>query len=102
MDDIQEKAQKIVLSYLDTTKTYKLKSGMFKIEDSLSLKEDVLPFSIEGEKFLHEATLLTLLQESGSQVIFYSDFLSKGTKDSISILNQVYQLLFYQYHVLVY
>jgi hypothetical protein len=40
MDDIQEKAQKIVLSYLDTTKTYKLKSGMFKIEDSLSLKED--------------------------------------------------------------
>lgn len=40
MEDIQEKAQKIVLTYLDTTKTYKLKSGMFKIEDSLSLNED--------------------------------------------------------------
>jgi ferredoxin len=35
--------------------------------------------------------VLTLLQESGSQVIFYSDFISKGTKDSISILNQIYQ-----------
>ena len=58
---------------------------------NVELKENVLPFKIEGEKFLHEATLLTLLQESGSQVIFYSDFLSKGTKDSISILNQVYQ-----------
>ena len=40
MEEIQEKAQKIVLTYLDTTKTYKLKSGMFKIEDSLSLNED--------------------------------------------------------------
>jgi len=57
----------------------------------IDLKENVLPFKIEGEKFLHEATLLTLLQESGSQVVFYTDFLSKGTKDSISILNQVYQ-----------
>lgn len=58
---------------------------------SFSLKENILPFKIEGEKFLHEATLLTILQESGSQVVFYTDFLSKGTKDSISILNQIYQ-----------
>ncbi len=57
----------------------------------VKLKEHILPFKIEGEKFLHEATLLTLLQESGSQVVFYTDFLSKGTKDSISILNQIYQ-----------
>ena len=40
---------------------------------------------------MHEQSLLTLLQESGSQVIFYTDFLSKGTKDSIHILNQIYQ-----------
>ncbi len=58
---------------------------------SIKLKEKILPFKIEGEKFLHETTLLTLLQESGSQIIFYTDFLSKGTKDSISILNQIYQ-----------
>ncbi len=57
----------------------------------VELKENVLPFKIEGEKFLHEATLLTILQESGSQVVFYTDFLSKGTKDCISILNQTYQ-----------
>ena len=37
-----------------------------------------MPFAIEGEKFLHEASLLTLLQLSSSQVIFYSDFISKG------------------------
>lgn len=58
---------------------------------TLTLKENVLPLAIEGEKFLHEQSLLTLLQESGSQVVFYTDFLSKGTKDSIHILNQIYQ-----------
>lgn len=57
----------------------------------MPLKEGVLPLLIEGEKFLHEQSLLTLLQESGSQVVFYTDFLSKGTKDSIHILNQIYQ-----------
>lgn len=60
-------------------------------ELSVSIKENVLPFSIEGEKFLHEGTFLTLLQESGSQVIFYSDFLSKGSKEAITVLNEIYQ-----------
>lgn len=40
VEEIQEKAQSIMLTYLDTTKTYKLKTGIFKIEDSLSLKSD--------------------------------------------------------------
>ncbi|EDZ62882.1 protein containing 4Fe-4S binding domain [Sulfurimonas gotlandica GD1] len=58
---------------------------------NVSLKENVLPFAVEGEKFLHEGTFLTILQESGSQLIFYSDFISKGSGDAISILNQIYQ-----------
>ena len=57
----------------------------------ISLKENVLPFAVEGEKFLHESSLLTLLQLSGSQAIFYSDFISKGTGDVIRILNDIYQ-----------
>ena len=57
---------------------------------NIETKENVLPFCIDGEKFLHESTLLTLIQESGSQVIFYSDFLSKGTKDTIQILNDIF------------
>jgi hypothetical protein len=40
IEEVQNKAQHIILKYLDTTLTYKLKTGMFKIEDSLSLKED--------------------------------------------------------------
>lgn len=56
----------------------------------VSLKPYVLPFTIKGEKFLHESTFLTLLQESGSQVIFYTDFLSKGSKDAIRMINEVF------------
>ena len=57
----------------------------------VSLKENILPFAIEGEKILDETVFLTLLQMSGSQVIFYSDFLSKGTNDAIRIVNDIYQ-----------
>lgn len=61
------------------------------IEDSIvELKMGVLPFTIEGEKFLHESSLLTLAQISGSQLIFYSDFISKGMGDAIKILNDIY------------
>ena len=38
---------------------------------------------------------------SGSQVIFYSDFLSKGTKDSIKILNDIYQKKYQKDAILV-
>ncbi|AXH14698.1 4Fe-4S ferredoxin [Malaciobacter mytili LMG 24559] len=57
---------------------------------NVPLKENVLPFKIEGEKFLHETSFLTILQESGSQLIFFTDFLSKGSKDAIRILNEIY------------
>jgi len=39
VNNIQEKSQDIILKYLDKNYTYKLKSGLFKIEDSLSLKD---------------------------------------------------------------
>jgi CarboxypepD_reg-like domain len=56
LKNIQEKAQNIVLKYLDTTLTYKLKSGLFKVEDSLSLanedepKDKKLEFKIKDLK----------------------------------------------------
>lgn len=38
-DKIQERAQQIILSHLDSNQTYKVKTGIFKIEDSISLKD---------------------------------------------------------------
>jgi hypothetical protein len=40
LDNVQTKAQDIILKYLDTTLTYKLKTGIIKIEDSMSLKSN--------------------------------------------------------------
>ncbi len=40
IDNIQERAQNIMLQYLDTSLTYRLKTGLFKIEDSLSLNQE--------------------------------------------------------------
>jgi len=40
IDEVQKRAQHIILKYLDTSLTYKLKTGLFKIEDSLSLKDE--------------------------------------------------------------
>ncbi|WP_397446634.1 carboxypeptidase-like regulatory domain-containing protein [Polaribacter sp. R77954] len=39
IETAQKDLQNIVLKHLDTNKTYKISSGLFKIEDSLSLKE---------------------------------------------------------------
>lgn len=57
----------------------------------VELKQNVLPFAIEGEKFLDESTLLTIAQISGSQLVFYTDFISKGSGDAIRMVNDIYQ-----------
>ncbi|WP_419773762.1 ATP-binding protein [Halarcobacter sp.] len=57
----------------------------------IEIKENVLPFAIDGEKFLDESTLLTIAQIAGSQLVFYTDFISKGSGDAIRIVNDIYQ-----------
>ncbi|RXJ83296.1 4Fe-4S dicluster domain-containing protein [Arcobacter cloacae] len=56
----------------------------------ITLKQNVLPFFCEGDIF-DESSLLTLLQLSGSQLIYFSDSISIGTKESIDILNEIYR-----------
>ena len=57
----------------------------------VELSKGVLPLAIEGEKYLHEAHLISLLQTSGNPIIFYTDFISKGTGDVIRIINEIFQ-----------
>ena len=51
IEDVQERAQNLVYKYLDTTKTYKVKTGLFKIEDSMSLKSDKNNKPIEKNEY---------------------------------------------------
>lgn len=57
----------------------------------VDLPANVLPLATEGEKFLHEAHMMNLLQTSGNPIIFYTDFISKGTGDVIRIINEIFK-----------
>ncbi len=61
--------------------------------DSLhvELPKGVLPLATEGEKYLHEAHMMSLLQTSGNPIVFYTDFISKGTGDVIRIINEIFE-----------
>jgi len=85
IEQIQEKSQNIILKYLDTTKTYKLKSGLFKIEDSLSLKDEN---SEEENKKEYEVTSLN--EETRS-------FLNRSQFYKNSFLNSLLSFDLYEY-----
>ncbi len=68
IEDIQEKAQSIVLTYLDTTKTYKLKTGFFMVEDSLSLNDG------EFKKEQKEAFTLKHLNKQTKTLLQHTQF----------------------------
>lgn len=57
----------------------------------VDLPKGVLPLAIEGEKYLHEAHFMSLIQTSGNPVIFYTDFISRGTGDVIRIINDIFK-----------
>jgi len=69
IEQVQKQAQNIVLKYLDSTKTYKLKTGLIKIEDSLSLQEDVHVQNDMVREFE-----LNDLKEKTQNIIKYSQF----------------------------
>jgi hypothetical protein len=50
METIEKKGKEIILKYLDPNATYKVKTGLFKVEDSLSLKEEMKKEQEENEK----------------------------------------------------
>ncbi len=56
-----------------------------------SLPEKVVPLVVGGRKFLHEAHFISLFQQSGHQVVFYTDFISKGTKSALDFVNEIAQ-----------
>lgn len=57
----------------------------------VELPSGVLPFIVEAQESLHEASLITLLQTSGNPVILYADFLSEASLDVIRIINEIFE-----------
>lgn len=67
----------------------------------VTLDEGVLPFAIEGEKFLSQTHFMTFLQESGANLIFFSDVIAPGVKESIDLVNQIIKAKFNEVGILV-
>ncbi|CRF41469.1 4Fe-4S binding protein [Helicobacter ailurogastricus] len=63
------------------------------------LKKEVLPLSLNAN-ILEQTYLLTLLQESGAQVVLYAKELGVGTLESIALLNGIYEKIYRQKAVL--
>ena len=70
IEEVQNRAQNVILKYLDTTLTYKLKTGLFKIEDSLSLKSEN-EYKKEPEKNEYDSNNL---KEQSKQLLKQSQF----------------------------
>lgn len=87
INDIQEKSQKIVLTYLDTTKTYKLKTGLFKIEDSLSLKSEDFKDDDNEKTELNLRSLNKNTRQLLHRSLFYKN----------SFLNRILDAKYYNY-----
>ncbi|WP_298556161.1 carboxypeptidase-like regulatory domain-containing protein [uncultured Algibacter sp.] len=81
VEQIQEKAQHIILKYLDTTKTYKLKTGIFKIEDSLSLKDEN-----QEERNKHEYKV-SHLNHATRKLLRHSQFYENSFLDKLLSFN---------------
>ncbi len=55
----------------------------------IELPPKTLPLVVGGRKFLHEAHFISLFQQSGAQVLFYTNFISKGTSAALEMVNEI-------------
>ncbi|SDB39254.1 CarboxypepD_reg-like domain-containing protein [Flavobacteriaceae bacterium MAR_2010_188] len=87
IESIQEKTQEIILQYLDEDKTYKLKSGLFTVEDEMSLN-DLKEKNKEEEKAVYsQGDLRSSTKGLLNNSQFYND----------SFLNQLLDSNLYEY-----
>lgn len=76
--------------YSDTTLLV-IPEPFLKDLEEISLPAGIAPLIIDREKFLSELHFLTLLQKSGSSMIFYSPALSHPSEEAIVMLNEIYE-----------
>ncbi|NNF19066.1 MAG: hypothetical protein HKN61_04765 [Flavobacteriaceae bacterium] len=87
MEKVEERAKKIVLQYLDTSQTYTVKTGIIKIDNEMSLKDENQD---DDEGFYDIGSL-----KSQTRSLF-----NQGRFQSESILLQLMDPKFYEYRYL--
>lgn len=95
-------------SFEQSTKMYKNKIA-FILSDSLNfaslkvnLPQNVLPFALPNLGFLSHTHLLTLLQESGANIVIYADSKAKNLLNSaVNLINEIYERKFHKKAIFV-
>jgi ferredoxin len=59
--------------------------------EGIDLKANIIPIALDSINFLDESSLVTLLQQSGANIIIYSNKISSPLKNSIKLLNDIYE-----------
>ncbi|BCX79980.1 4Fe-4S dicluster domain-containing protein [Campylobacter sp. 19-13652] len=85
-------------AWASVARLYEGKVALVVADESLykshvSLPENVLPLAL-GARFLTQAHLMGLLQESGCAVVLYDSAPARGTSGAVDIINQIYELKF--------
>ena len=94
VDDLQQTATKMILKHLDTTKYYRVKSGLFGSQDSISLRKDFYKRKLNKENKNQAALTKRTLE----------NFISKNNFSQNSNLDFVthYELYHYEYEGAIY
>jgi hypothetical protein len=90
METIEKKGKEIILKYLNPDASYKVKSGLFKVEDSLSLSEEIKKG--EEEDLKDELGLKDLNQTTFKQ-------LGKGFFNENNFMHQVINADLYKFEL---
>lgn len=94
VDDLQETATKIVLKHLDTTRYYRIKSGLFGSRDSISLRKDFYKRKLNKENKNQAA----LSKRSLENFMSKNSFLQNSNLDFVT----QYELYQYEYEGAIY
>ena len=94
VDDLQQTATKIALKHLDTTKYYRIKSGLFGLRDSISLQKDFYKRKLNKENKNQAA----LSKRTLENFISKNNFLQNSKLDFVS----QYELYHYEYEGAIY
>ncbi|MBF6670144.1 4Fe-4S dicluster domain-containing protein, partial [Campylobacter sp. RM12327] len=60
----------------------------------IDLKPNVLPFYVDNIEFLDHVHFMTMLTQSGCNIVLYNDKFSEITIDNINLINQIYEIKF--------
>lgn len=91
LEGVQEKGSEIILKYLDPKKSYKVKSGWFKVEDSLSLSEE---FKDQKEEKDKQSLSMEYLNDEAYEQLGKANFTEDG------FMRQVLNPRFYDFQLL--